>query len=128
MALIIQEEKAMKTLYVSVMLLSASAFSLTIHAKDEMPVLEGPYLGQTPPGLTPEVFAPGIISTDSWEYGVFFAPGMQKLYWIREAKTGSESKQEFVVFEQKNNKWHERVISERRGTPTLSTDVFWPKL
>lgn len=27
------------------------------------PELSGPYLGQTPPGLDPEVFAPGIIST-----------------------------------------------------------------
>ena len=26
--------------------------------------LKGPYLGQIPPGMIPEVFAPGIISTD----------------------------------------------------------------
>ena len=24
--------------------------------------LTGPYLGQNPPGMTPEIFAPGIIS------------------------------------------------------------------
>jgi len=29
--------------------------------------LKGPYLGQKPPGLSPELFAPGIISTDSIE-------------------------------------------------------------
>jgi len=29
--------------------------------KDNFPVREGPYLGQTPPGMTPEIFAPGII-------------------------------------------------------------------
>jgi hypothetical protein len=28
------------------------------------PVLKGPYLGQTPPGKTPTLFAPGIITTD----------------------------------------------------------------
>ncbi|MBN2431635.1 MAG: PD40 domain-containing protein [Acidobacteria bacterium] len=28
------------------------------------PQLSGPYLGQTPPGTTPAIFAPGIISTD----------------------------------------------------------------
>ena len=27
--------------------------------------LSGPYLGQTPPGLEPEVFAPGLISTQA---------------------------------------------------------------
>jgi hypothetical protein len=31
------------------------------------PVLRGPYLGQKPPGMTPEIFAPGIISTDLHE-------------------------------------------------------------
>jgi len=29
--------------------------------------LKGPYLGQKPPGMTPEVFAPGIINTDDHE-------------------------------------------------------------
>jgi hypothetical protein len=28
------------------------------------PVLKGPYLGQTPPGKSPELFAPGIISSE----------------------------------------------------------------
>jgi len=35
--------------------------------QDNFPVLKGPYLGQKPPGKTPEVFAPGIISTDITE-------------------------------------------------------------
>ena len=36
-------------------------------------VLKGPYFGQTPPTETPELFAPGIISTNEKEalYGVF---------------------------------------------------------
>jgi len=92
------------------------------HAQDELPVLEGPYLGQKPPGLTPEVFAPGIISTKGWEYGAVFAPGMKELYWVREVNADTEPEQQFVVFEQKNNKWHERMIGKRYGTSTLSTD------
>ena len=32
----------------------------TIEGKSEFPVLKGPYLGQKPPGLTAEIFAPGI--------------------------------------------------------------------
>ncbi len=113
----------MKRISTTVVLLAMSlAMGNEINAEDLAPVLEGPYLGQTPPNLTPKRFAPDIISTDGWEYGVFFAPGMQKLYWIRETKTDTEPKQEFVVLEQKDNKWHERIISARRGTPTLSTD------
>jgi len=33
----------------------------------DFPVLTGPYLGQKPPGMTPEIFAPGIISTEMSE-------------------------------------------------------------
>ena len=79
-------------------------------------------MGQTPPSSTPEVFAPGIISTSGWEYGVFFAPSMDKLYYIREVNADTDPKQEFVSFERKNNKWEQKVISERIGTPTLSVD------
>ncbi|MCJ8272850.1 MAG: hypothetical protein MJK04_26065, partial [Psychrosphaera sp.] len=32
----------------------------------EIPVLTGPYLGQKPPGSTPEIFAPGIVNTEEF--------------------------------------------------------------
>jgi hypothetical protein len=32
-----------------------------------LPILKGPYLGQTPPGMVPKIFAPGIISTGKSE-------------------------------------------------------------
>ena len=38
-----------------------------LQAATTIPTLKGPYLGQKPPGMTPEVFAPGIISTDAQE-------------------------------------------------------------
>ncbi len=38
------------------------------------PLLQGPYLGQKPPGIIPEIFAPGIISTDKTEYTPAFTP------------------------------------------------------
>jgi hypothetical protein len=42
---------------------------------NDIPVLQGPYLGQTPPGSIPEVFAPGVISTASgWEAALSFSP------------------------------------------------------
>jgi hypothetical protein len=42
--------------------------------KDNWPVLKGPYLGQKPPGMTPEIFAPGIISTKKRELNSVFSP------------------------------------------------------
>ena len=51
--------------------------------------LENRYLGQNPPGLTPEVFAPGIVSTAHHEWGPFFTPDMKKFYFSRRNnKTG----------------------------------------
>lgn len=37
------------------------------HNQTDVPVLKGPYLGQKVPGLTPELFAPGIITTKKSE-------------------------------------------------------------
>lgn len=114
----------MKYISIRTVLLSVMAmFSYAAHAEDNVPDLRGPYLGQTPPGTTPVPFAPGIITTDDWEYGVTFAPGMKELYWIRMVDTDTEQpKQEVVIYEQKGETWHQRIFGPRRGTPTLSTD------
>ncbi|TQF70067.1 PD40 domain-containing protein [Pseudoalteromonas luteoviolacea] len=82
--------------------------------------LEGPYLGQKPPSLIPQAFAPGIVSTKGWEYGGVFTPDMKEFYFLRESK--ADKKQEFVVFQFKNNKWHESIVSPRRGQPFISPD------
>jgi len=44
-----------------------------------------PYLGQTPPGLTPTVFAPNLVSTDGSELNAAFSPDGKKFYFTREA-------------------------------------------
>ena len=38
--------------------------SIPAAAQDVWPEVSGPYLGQEPPGMSPEVFAPGLISLD----------------------------------------------------------------
>ena len=50
-----------KSLIVFVMLFISCA------RQSDFPVLKGPYLGQKPPGKTPEIFAPGIISIEGYE-------------------------------------------------------------
>lgn len=45
-----------------------SAALLTFPRQENSPVLRGPYLGQKPPGDTPELFAPGLVSTPEDEY------------------------------------------------------------
>jgi Tol biopolymer transport system component len=48
------------------------------------PVFEAPYLGQEPPGKTPKLFAPGIVSTKNFdEYGCTFSPDGKEFYFSR---------------------------------------------
>jgi hypothetical protein len=53
--------------------------------RDEYPVFKGPYLGQEPPGLTPQVFAPEILSKTQpdWAFDATFAPGGNEFYFTR---------------------------------------------
>ena len=102
------------------LLLTFCAISSASHAEDEIPVLEGPYLGQTPPGLTPEPFAPGIVTTNGWEVSGVFTPDMNEFYFIRDSK--DKKTMEFVVFKNENNQWHETIISKRVGQPFISPD------
>jgi Tol biopolymer transport system component len=48
---------------------------------DQFPVLSGPYLGLEPPGDTPVVFAPGIVSTPKQELNSIFTPDGKSLYF-----------------------------------------------
>jgi hypothetical protein len=52
--------------------------------KTDFPKLTGPYLGQKPPGMTPEVFAPGIVSsTEALEYGMAITADGREFYFNR---------------------------------------------
>ena len=51
--------------------------------QSDFPKLTGPYLGQKPPGMTPEIFAPGIISTESHEFSCCFSPDGKEFYFTR---------------------------------------------
>ncbi|MDH5604669.1 MAG: hypothetical protein OEY51_12050, partial [Cyclobacteriaceae bacterium] len=52
----------------------------------DLPVLKGPYLGQKPPGLTPVIFAPGIISSADYHElgGGTFSPDGKEYYFTRD--------------------------------------------
>lgn len=41
------------------------------------------YLGQTPPSLVPEIFAPGLISTDAIEFNSVFSPDGREFFFAR---------------------------------------------
>ena len=48
----------------------------------KFPILKGSFLGQKPPGLKPEIFAPGIISTIHQEHSsLAFSPDGNEIFW-----------------------------------------------
>lgn len=57
--------------------------------KKDFPVFNKPYLGQNPPESTPEVFAPGIVSTtDYLEIGCTWSADGKEFYFVRQTNSG----------------------------------------
>lgn len=76
----------MKTMKLLILTCALSLISIFAQADIEneasFPILEGPYFGQKPPGLTPEIFAPGIVSVDGiYEGDVTFSPDLDEMYF-----------------------------------------------
>jgi len=66
--------------------------------------LQGPYLGQTPPGLVPKVFAPGILSTaGNFEFSIAFAPDGREIYFTRRKDQGGLNT--IMVSRREKNGW-----------------------
>lgn len=78
------------------------------------------YLGQTPPGLTPEVFAPGLVSTQDWEIEGVFAPNMKEFYFAR--YRGSYADAKTYVIKYLDGAWVESVVEPRAGEVFISPD------
>jgi len=53
-----------------------------VNDTSNFPILRGPYLGQNPPTMIPEIFAPGIISTGYSERIAAFTPDAKELYYV----------------------------------------------
>jgi Tol biopolymer transport system component len=69
-----------KTIFIGILVLVILIFS-NCARKGDFPILKGPYLGQEPPGMTPELFAPGIVCTDETQgCSVFLEDGRIFMY------------------------------------------------
>lgn len=95
------------------LLLSVLMISNGSYAQDGVPVLEGPYIGQNPPGLMPEVFAPDIVSKENNDWTGRFTPDMKEYYFTRHHEKSRKSTT--VVFKLENDRWHESVLGPRMG-------------
>lgn len=81
--------------------------------KEDLPVLKGPYLGQQPPGMSPEVFAPGIVSTGMNEAALTFSPDGNEVYYnITHLTHGFTA---IVFMQQKNGQWTKPHVAPFSG-------------
>lgn len=70
-------------------LVALSLLAIGTATAGEFPKLAGPYVGQPPPGLEAEIFAPELISlTGRYEYAVSFAPGGERLVFTVQPAEG----------------------------------------
>ena len=76
----------------------------TCKQQSNFPVLRGPYLGQEPPGMTPKVFAPGIISIKNHrDYGCTFSPDGNWFFFTR--GTNGENKESIMFCKLEESGW-----------------------
>jgi Tol biopolymer transport system component len=60
-----------------------------LNAQQKATDLAGPYLGQKPPGMTPEIFAPGLISNDiESECCRAISPDGKEIFFVRISENG----------------------------------------
>ena len=95
------------------LLLITAALVLPSHAMatplyDNWPDVAGPYVGQEPPGMTAEMFAPGFISTDRSEINSVFAPDRDEFYFTTwTIETGTK----IMVTSQIDGRWSRPVVA-----------------
>ncbi len=74
---------------------------------DPFAKLRGAYLGQDPPGLTPQIFGPGVISTENDEAGMVVSPaGDEIIFWtVEPVEGGGSPKTTIYITRQQNGSW-----------------------
>jgi len=91
----------------------------------EFPILKGDYLGQTPPGDIPIVFASGIISIDSTiEHGSpTFSPDGSEVFWQSNYRQRGKDTQIFgMTMQRTGDIWDAPKISPYTSGPVFSPD------
>jgi Tol biopolymer transport system component len=79
------------------------------------------YLGQTPPGSTPEIFAPDVVSVDGrYEYGVAISPDGDELFF-----TADDPGAGLMVMRRVNGEWTQPEAANLRGNHSWEFEAFY---
>ena len=104
----------MKTYFISiVLLLSVLVMSSNSYGQDRVSSPGRSLSWAKTSGLTPEVFAPGIVSTEHHEWGAIFSPDMKEFYFSR--RNNKSGKDSHFVLKSENNRWHESEVEPGVG-------------
>jgi len=91
--------------------------------QDDFPLLKGPYLGQKPPGMTPELFAPGIVTTEFHEHSSpAFSPDGSEVYWS--VFINFWGPQVILYMKQENGQWTPPQVAPFSGQYTDGNPFF----
>lgn len=79
------------------------------------------YLGQSPPGSTPEIFAPGIVNTDaSVDIEGMLGMDMRTFYFVRSSEQDQPSNLTAASYEDEN--WEVSLVQNGASEPSISPD------
>ncbi len=101
--------------------LLALLISLPAAAQEDWPELTGDYLGQEPPGMTPEVFAPGLISLDGErELNAVYSPNGRIFMFTRSIDGVFKM---FFTYQRDDGTWQEPRMAPPSKTYPNHADV-----
>jgi len=97
---------------VFILMISLLALSCAQRQSEGLTQLKGHYLGQNPPGMVPEIFAAGIVSTDKAELNAVFSKDGKFFYFTRKNSDGL-----YQILEMKmvDDRWSEPVVAPFSG-------------
>jgi Tol biopolymer transport system component len=97
----------MKTYLIYLALITCTLIVSCEKEKDELVPVTGPYFGQTPPGDTAVIFAPGIISlTNRFESDITVSPDGNEVYFT----AGDDNSSGIYCTKIVNNVWSDQLI------------------
>lgn len=108
--------------YLNVLLLFTLTMGSNSHGKEKSQFSKNHYFGETPPGLTPQPFAPGIVNTEKWGDSVGFSPDVNTIYVKRWRHSREVEQPESHIFKNVANQWHKTLMPDDMLKPFYSPD------
>lgn len=96
---------------VSIFCLLVLSATCLLSQQNDFPKLTGPYLGQKPPGMVPQRFASGFLSTAGYDVTPTFSPALDEIFFGRRpTEDGSD-----------NKLYYSRMVNGRWQRPALAS-------